>query len=268
VVEGDNEGHRFELNEPATTGTTLSIDGTSSRNTKAALPANLVGDRIVVRHHWTLEDLFPRSQFVPGPNSTVADRLMFYSPVTNTYDITYLTTVAGQTRWVQDGDATQADAGQRIFGPGEAGIFFVHPLNNAVVLSFAGIVRANDFAMPLQVGANFIGGGWPIDQSPNDRVMTVANGFTGARVPASADRFQIWKGDAGLPAPGYGTATPVEGYDSHYLYHNAGISQWVPQGSPAGTDGNNIKLFRALRGVSFNSRVGKPNYVMPQPWTP
>ena len=259
VTDGDNEGHRFELNESATTATTLSIDASSARNTQATLPASLVGDKVIVRNHWTLNSLFPKTYFVAGATSTAGDRLMFFNPAKNDYDIIFMNTVAGQRRWVLEGDVTQADAGTRILSPGEAGAFFVHPRNSPITMSFVGIVRANDFAVPLKVGTNYIGGGWPIDQSPNDRLMSVANGFTGARSSTNADRFQLWKGDIVLHA---------EGYETHFLYNFGGLTQWITDGNATFTNENDLKLFKAMRGVVFTSRLGKANYVMPNPWTP
>lgn len=127
---------------------------------------------------------------------------MFFNPAKNDYDIIFMTTVAGQRRWVLEGDTTRADVGTRILSPGEAGAFFVHPRNSPITMSFVGIVRANDFAVPLKVGTNYIGGGWPIDQSPNERLMSVTNGFTGVGSSTNADRFQLWKGDIVLHAEG------------------------------------------------------------------
>ena len=259
VTDGDNEGHRFELDEGATTATTLAIDAGNMRNTQTALPGNLVGDKIVVRAHWTLNNLFPKTYFIAGPDSVTGDRLMFFNPAANNYDIIFMATVAGQRRWVLEGDATQADAGNRILAPGEAGAFFVHPRNSPITMAFVGVVRANDFAMPLKVGSNYMGGGWPIDQSPNDRAMTVANGFTGGRSSTVADNFQFWKGDTVLHA---------EGYETHFLYNYSGFTHWQSATSPTLLSENDLKLFRAMRGVVFTSRAGKANYVMPMPWAP
>lgn len=259
ITDGDNEGHRFDVDETASTATTIAIDATSTRNTLPSLPGNLVGDKVVLRGHWTLNALFPKSYFIAGPNGTIADRLMFFNPLLNNYDIIFMTTVAGQRRWVLEGDASQADAGNRILGPGEAGAFFVHPRNNPITMSFVGVVRANDFAAPLKVGTNYLGSGWPTDQSPNDRRMTVANGFTGGRSSATADKFQLWKGDV---------VPHAEGYDTHFLYNFNSVTQWITEGNATFTNENDIKLFRTMRGVVFNSKVGKANYVMPLPWTP
>ena len=259
VTEGDNEGHRFELNESASTATTLDIDAASPRNTQATLPANLVGDRIVMRNHWTLNSLLPKSYFVPGVDSVTGDRLMFFNPTRNEYDIIFMATVGGERRWVLEGDATQADQGGRIFGAGEAGAFFVHPRNTEVNMFFVGIVRANDFVTPLKVGTNYIGGGWPIDQSPADRHMSVSNGFTGGRSSTAADRFQFWNGD---------TTSRAEGYETHFLYSNGGVSKWVKITDPTATREDDLKLFRAMRGVIITSIAGKANHINAMPWTP
>ena len=259
VTSGNNAGHRFEVNEGASTANTIAIDFTSDRNTQASLPSSLVGDKIVLRNHWTLNALFPKTYFVTGPNGTVADRLMFFNTLRNDYDIIFMTTVAGQRRWVLEGDPTQADAGERILGPAESGTFFVHPRNLPSTMAFVGIVRANDFALLLKPGPNFIGGGWPLDQSPNDRQMSVANGFTGARSSTLSDRFQMWKGDV---------STTAQGYETHFLYNASGVTQWITENNAGFLNENDIKLFRSMHGVVFTSKLGKANYVIPRPWTP
>lgn len=259
VTDGDHEGQRFDIDEAASAGGSLVVDLTSARNTQAAVPAGMVGARIVVRPHWTLNSLFPKSYFISGANSLSGDRLMFFNPAKNNYDIIFMTTVAGERRWVLEGDTTQTDVGNRILGPAEAGAFFVHPRNEPLVMSFVGIVRANDFAMPIKVGANYIGGGWPIDQSPNDRGMTLAYGFTGARSAPAADRFQMWKGD---------TTFHAEGYDTHFLYSFGGITQWTADGNPSFINENDLKLFKTMRGVVFIGVTAKPNHVVRLPWIP
>jgi len=259
VTEGDNEGHRFEVNEAACTANTIAIEPGSSRNTQTTLPSSLAGDKIVIRNHWTLNSLFPKSYFVSGTNSVTGDRLMFFNPTKNNYDLIFMASVAGQRRWVLEGDATQSDAGTRILGPSEAGSFFVHPRNSPVVMSFVGIVRANDFAVPLRAGTNYIGSGWPLDQSPNQRLMTLGNGFTGGRSSIKADRFQVWKGD---------TVDHAEGYETHFLFNFGGVTKWTAEGNPSFINEDNLMLFRSMRGVVFVSQNGKLNYIMPLPWTP
>jgi uncharacterized repeat protein (TIGR01451 family) len=271
VVDGDNEGHRFELNEASTLPSALVIDAGSGRNTKTSLPTNLVGDKIVVRYHWTLNDLFPKNHFVSGHNSFTADRLLFFNVATNNYDVIHLTLIGGNLRWVMESDAAQDDVSERILAPGESGAFYVHPRNNPILLTFVGIVRSNDFAVTLKPGSNYVGGGWPIDQSPNDRLMSVANGFTGGRSASASDRFQIWKGDAGLPAEGYDTGTtvhPLEGFDAHFLYNFGGVTKWTAVGNPSFITEDALPLFRSMRGVVFVSKNGKPDYIIPLPWTP
>jgi len=270
ITDGPSEGHRFDIDESASSATTLVIDSASKRNTLVTPSTNLVGSRLVLRPHWTLNDLFPKNYFVSGANSEQGDRLMFYNPVANTYDIIFLTLVAGQPRWVLEGDATQSDASTRILGPGEGGAFYVHPRNNPLILTIVGIVRSNDYAVRLLVGNNYLGGGWPIDQSPHERLMTVANGFTGARSSSRADQFLIWKGDIGIHTDGYdsGTNHEVEGYDTHFLYNFNGVEQWITDGNATFANENTLRLFKSTRGVIFNSRQGKNPYLMPLPWTP
>ena len=90
--------------------------------------------------------------------------------------------------------------------------------------------------------------------------MTVANGFTGARTAASSDRMLFWKGDLSAATP--------EGYVTHYLYNYNSVTQWISESNASFANQNAVKSFKALKGVVFTSRNGKPNYVMPLPWNP
>lgn len=126
-------------------------------------------------------------------------------------------------------------------------------------MSFVGIVRANDFAVPLIAGTNYIGSGWPLDQSPNQRLMTLSNGFTGGRSSSTSDRFQMWKGDS---------VDHAEGYETHFLYNFGGVTKWTAESNPSFITEDDLPLFRSMRGVVFVSKNGKLNYIMPLPWTP
>ena len=98
-----------------------------------------------------------------------------------------------------------------------------------------------------------------MDQSATSRGMLYANGFTGATSATRADRVQIWAGDA---------TSGANSYESHYLLKTATLQQWVKSGDASLANENNLPLFRSMRGVYFNSYLGKPDYVAPLPWTP
>lgn len=98
-----------------------------------------------------------------------------------------------------------------------------------------------------------------MDQSPSSRLLTVANGYTGANSATRADRILIWNGDA---------VSGTTGYLSHYLLKTASIERWVRSGDAQLTSQNNLPIFKAMRGVYFNAYVAKPLVVSPCPWTP
>lgn len=254
VVSGDHEGHRFELNEPSCTATTLAVLA-SSQNTLASLPATLAGDQIVVREHAMLGGLFPTSFFRATNNQNTADRVLFYNGATF---VTYwLLSNAGNPKWVRSGDATLASQNSRVVFPTEGQ--FVNPRTNPVSLPLAGMVRANDFACPLPAGTSLVANAWPVEQSPSIRNMFVAWGFHGTTSANTADRFQVWTGDA---SPG------SQGYDSYYLLKTATLQQWVRVGDASIANQNDATHFKSLRSAFIKSINGNAGYLMPQPWTP
>ena len=122
-----------------------------------------------------------------------------------------------------------------------------------------GGVRANPMACPLPEGGLFLGGGWPIAQSPVARKITLADGFTGSNSAPLADKIRIWKGDAT-----FGT----EGYASYFLVNTSSRKYWVAEGNASLANEDNTQLFRATRAAFMMLKVPQPTYVQPLPWTP
>ncbi len=255
VIAGDYEGHRFEVDEAQSTATSIAIDLASPRNTLPALPAGLAGAPIAARPHYTLDQVFDKTLLTASNNPSTADRVQFHNG--SGFSAYWLFLNGGNPRWVRMGDATLTDYGHRVIAPGEG--VFVQIKNGAAALTWSGYVRSNDFALPLAASANFIGGGWPLDQSPAARAMTAANGFTGSANPALADKLQLWKGDSEPNASGYA---------AYFFLLTGSYNQWTSQQNAALANQNNTLLLHSLRAGFIFSRSGNASYVMPMPWTP
>ena len=257
VYSGDNAGQRFEIDEGASTATTIALDAASTHNTLTSIPANLAGDRVVIREHHTLNDLFPSTQFTSTNDPVTADRLLFYNRGTAGYDTYWLATNGGSPKWLRIGDATLADMGGRIIDPSEG--WFTHPKGGAQTVVWNGMVRANAFATPLLAGSNFIGTGYPMDQSPAMRGISTGAGFSGNRNPLLADQLLFWKGYA---------STQAMAYFNHFLLSTGALEQWTEIGNASLTNENNLLLFKHTAGSIYKMRAPLPSYVMPMPWTP
>ena len=257
VASGTNAGQRWEVDEAASTASTIAIDLASPLNTQATLPASLAGDHIELREHLTMNDVFPPAKFHAANLSTTADRILMSAPGTGAYTIYWLFNNFGSPKWVDAGNATFADVGGTILNSCQG--VYIHPKAGAVSLVQSGQVRQNAAACPLKTGPNMISGGWPMTQSPNSRLMTVANGFTGNPNPLHADKVLFWAGD---------DTSNLEAYISHFEL-NAGGRQFLTEMSDAAlTNENGLPLFKALRANFIQSVAGKSNWVMPLPWTP
>lgn len=254
VTSGDNEGHRFEVDEALSSAGTLVLETSSPLNTLASIPATLTGDRVALYSHWSMAEWLPPSKFRATNNSASADRVMLYGGTG--FSNMWLYSNAGTPKWVND--ATLVDRGTRIIDPAEA-VMIQPRFTSAPNFVNLGVVRAHNFATPVKVGTWLVAGGYPMDQSATSRNILFANGFTGSNTASRADRIQIWVGDN---TPGAST------YDSYYLLKTSTLQQWVKTMDAGLTNQNNASLFKAMRGVFFNSVSGKPDYVMPRPWTP
>lgn len=252
VVAGDTAGHRFEVDEAATTGTVLALVGSHARDTMLTVPAGLEGDQIVVRAHQLVGDLFPAGLFANTTNPATADRLLTHTGTT--FETRWLYRNGTNPKWV--GPVGLTDQGTRVVDPGEG--VFVQPKQGAVTVWYAGQVRATPFACRLRQGLTMIGSGWPVAETPAGRIMTVPNGFTGGSTAPVADRFSIWLGDA---------TEGAQGYQSYYKLNTGSLDRWVTT-TGAITDRSTTQLFQPFRAAFMNSMQGHTAWVMPVPWTP
>lgn len=264
VTSGDNAAHRFDIVSASGASATLANDSnlqsaTAPFNTLAgALPASLAGDRVVIRRHLALNDVFPPSGFGATNDRTTADQVQVFADgqwiIYWLYDDGVL-----PARWVKTGDNTYADQGEAVLAPGQ-GLFFNNRRGPISLLAY-GEVRENKFIRPLAQGSSLVGGGYPVDQSAASRAMIT--GFYGSRDFATADSFFIWKGDE---------AIAVNGYQTYFLNNNAprlpSVIKWVKVGDASLLPRDAETLFLGDRSVFIRSKNGLNTYSIPSPWTP
>ena len=255
VIDGPQAGHRLDLDEAATTGSAVAIDGTNSRNTLTPPFTALAGATVAVRPHHTLDSVCPKSLFHATNNPSTADRVLVYQNASFRFFWLFLN--GGNPRWVLDGDSTLANAGTRVIDPCEG--LLLQPRQQNVTLLCGGLVRSNPFACPLPVGFSLRGGGWPMTQSPVQRGASTASGFSGGTNASNADRLLIWSGDA---TPG------AAGYDGHFLLRAGPFNHWTSEQNAALPNLNTSPIFQPLRGALMRARNDNRNYVMPNAWTP
>ncbi|MFN0077631.1 MAG: SdrD B-like domain-containing protein [Prosthecobacter sp.] len=259
VVAGDHAGQRFEINEATCTATSVAIDTNSPRNTLGTtIPTTLAGDRIVVREHQRLQELFAPADFTHTNSPATTDRLLFHNKLTGAFQVYWLYTNApGSPQWVDTGDAALLDAGSRVVDVCEG--LFVHPKGHPVTLVLSGYVRSNAMACPLVAGANLLGNGWPLVMNPTTRKLLPTDGFTGGNSSNVADRVQFWNQDDDPSA---------SGYTGHFLLNAGALQQWSRTADASVVNENSTGLFQALRAHFAQPRSARPNYLIPNPWTP
>jgi hypothetical protein len=255
VLSGDNAGHRFEVNEAASTANGIALDPGNALNTLTSIPASLAGDQIAVRRHNTLNSLFHKPAFNATNNPTTASRIIFYQG--GTFRFYWLFNAGGNPRWVLDGDFLLREAGNRIFAPSEG--CFIHTRNSTPTITLTGLIRSTPFATRLTSGPSLIAGGWPMEQTPLQRNYTHTAGFSGSNSSATADRLLFWSGDS---------TVGLSGYDGHFLLRTGPLNHWTTEKNSSLINQNNVQLFQPLRSVLIRSRVGLSNHVQANPWTP
>jgi hypothetical protein len=195
---------------------------------------------VVVRPHWTVQELFPSAAFTAGATSGEADRLLFFD--SGKYRVLWLLMTSAGARWVREGDAVLADAGGTVVRPGEG--LLVHVRSGSVTLPFVGQVRSWPFVQSMKAGTQLVGAGYPDASSPSQRGMST--GF------AEGSRVQLWMGDATAGSTGY---VP-------YLLQQG---EWRDS---AGLRANNTPLFHAFRAAFITTPTPITDWSQPLPWNP
>jgi hypothetical protein len=258
VISGDQVGQRYRIASATLSGTTLTLAVTSAdRFTTVAPAANLSGDLIVVREAYSFNELFPPVSFDDASTAASADNVLAYTPGLG-WQTYYLTTVGTNKRWVLSGDNTLADQGATCIEPCQG--VFIHRKDSPLTTLLVGEVRANSFACPLVAGNNLVAGGYPFDQSPNDRQWTVANGFTAGRSTDSADQINVWQADAN-------PSTVNQCYKTDFLASST-INDWVKAADSTLAPRGSVKFLEANRAVILNLKTARPNYTAPATWAP
>ncbi len=266
VTAGDLNGHRFDVLSASGGTLTLANDSNLFANAApyntvtGAIPATLAGDSIVIRRHWTLAEQFPPAAFGASDDRNSADEVQLFAE--GQWIVYWLyTDGVSAPKWVKMGDNTYADRGASILAPGQ-GMFFNNRTAVTAILAY-GEVRQNDFIRPLATGNNLVSGGYPLDQSPAGRQMTLPAGFFGSRDTATADSIFVWNGDATVGATGYVT---------YFLNSNAPRVPWVIKWARVG-DASLVSrdaelLLLGDRSVLQRSKNGLTGYKNACPWAP
>jgi hypothetical protein len=117
---------------------------------------------------------------------------------------------------------------------------------------------------------NLVGGGYPLDQSPNrvaatdvtgGRQMTTGAGFFGSRDFKTADSFYLWQGD---------TTAGVSSYTTYYLLNSTSpaVLRWVKVGDAKLTSVDAATLLSGNRSAFIRVAAARSAYTTPRPWTP
>ncbi len=267
IISGDNEGHRYDIVSANASGViTLATDSDLCAgppyNTTTSVPTNLAEDRFIVRPHQTIDDVFPVSGFTAESDSSMADRLLIHTggtpPWTNFY-------VDDPAEWKNE--TSGASASNDVLAP-EQGLF-VHPQATSGTTSILamGIVRENAFCLPLNGGYTLVAGGYPLDQSFDDRGLDgTTNNVTGSLDPSFADQIHFWDGDTNPYQESFGCYFRIEGTITELPTFN----QWSDVEDADLTNASTNKVFICDR-AAFYYRTSSTCYAehkLPLPWMP
>jgi uncharacterized protein (TIGR02597 family) len=230
ITSGSLAGHRFEINETASTANTVVLE------TETALTA---GVTLSIRPHWTLSSVFTPALFNGSDSAETADRLLLFE------EGAFVPVWLNGSTWTRDGEGVNS----HILSPGQG--LLIQPRTQALTLPVAGQVRTTAFVMPLKAGNQLTGTGYPFAQSPVQRGLNTP-AFTASAEPTTADRLRLWIGD---------TTPGASGYVSYYLKQTASGPQWTPESGEAPTSQNEAPLFQPFRATFLKTSQSHPAHV-------
>jgi hypothetical protein len=245
VTAGSHEGLSWEVDSAASTGQGVVLRGDA--------PSDLESSPVAIREHWTINELFPATLCNAGTSAWSGDRVMFFDTTTQRYKVYWLLAASEGARWVCDGDATLADAGDTIVGPADA--LMVLPKTAPITLRWSGEVRSWNFVQRLVKGYQLLGSIYPVPMSPAERGMSGAAGFVAGQDISSSDYFDQWDADR---IAGALTRT-------RYIYtHGAdAVDRWLVKNGGNSTDS---KLFSPFGAVLFTSSRRNEAWIQTPPW--
>ncbi len=258
VTSGVNVGQRWEIDEAGSTATGILLLPADERSTQPTVPVSLQGDLIAVRPHWRVMDLFPPAEYHATNSASTADQILVWDQTMSGYVTFWLANYFGQSHWHEVGVAALNDTrDSRVIGPCEG--LFARPKLGSVNASGIGQLRTWPMACPLKQGTNFIGNPFPVAQSPANRSMNVASGFTGDPNPVNSDRIYFWVGDT----------SNTTGYTTYHLLKQGSREIWKIVGSTdLITNYGTQNLFSPGSAAFINSIHGKADWVIPAPTLP
>jgi photosystem II stability/assembly factor-like uncharacterized protein len=250
------DGHRIELIENQGTTSTLIPDLTSLHTTTGGVLPAFHCDLVRVRPHWTLDEVFDRTELSSGGTSTNnADRVQLNTPNTTNFVSYWHLAFNGVDRWVLGGSTSTQSQGALAFPPDAFALVKSYGTMNRPLRTY-GLVRDHVYRQPLPAGFRYASLGHPADSSPVSAQMMAADGFVASDNPTLADRVQRWSGDL---------TTGGNAWVQHYFLA-ANPKFWRRGGTTTILNENNVLLFGRGKGLLYNLKTARPNRVVQRPW--
>lgn len=189
VAAGPHAGHRFDI--ATMNGDQVVLDLTAAHNTQSVLPESVAGERVFIRPHVTLGQVFPKDQFTSSTRSTQADQVLFYSGTV--WDTCWLLKDGSRHQWTLTTDASLSPQDGRIIPPGTG--VMVKIAGVAASSTLTGHVRTTPFLQRLAGGHHFLALPRPLNATPNQWHLNAGAGLTVSTRSSTADQLQTWAGD-------------------------------------------------------------------------
>lgn len=254
ILEGEYEGHRFDL--VSHDGRIVVLDLEGDRSTMETLPHDLDGVRVAIKPHWTLREVYRPEVFQAGRDLSDSDQILFFSD--GRFESVFLLNAPEESpaKWIATGDVMLTDQGHRILSPGMGRIVHLDETSSPVI-RLLGQVETHHRRVILRPGYQLITGVHPIDMSPGRLGLTAESGFTAHSDPAKADRIDVWRGDR---------IAHANGYDSYFLFHHGGQAPfWTDASDTHLPNESESFLLGADRAIFLQLQPDSPGYLS-VPW--
>ena len=268
IMDGVNEGARFDITSGSGTTVTLASDSNvltgppyNTVTTPTGLPAGLIGSKAAIVPHVTLDYMFPPENLLGSTSASTADKILI--PNGSGWDQYWVFDNAGTNQWVQSG-AGLTDRGSTII-PACQGFFF-HPFAKENIVASIGRVREHDFCCPYGSGHTMIAPGiLPVEGHLTPYGIGLkppADGtIQGSNNPATSDKILQWNRDGQ-------SASDQDGWCAYWFTDHTPFEQWSKTGDVSLSDYSNKQVLDPARSFMLSATVQNLDYKMEYTGTP
>ncbi len=252
ITSGDREGELLHIDSATATTVTIKDDtdlyaGPIHSTHLGAMDTSFAGGLAIIRAFDRMIELVPFGPFNAGDSVESASNILLLDR--NAQEIQTLFLNEADQQWYLEGTTTSFN--DRLVPPYEG--IFSHNRSLDILAPFelaqVGEVRTNQLNVPLKERQNLIASVYPVEQSPNSRLITIDNGFTGGNNLVFSDQIRNWAADDLDVDPNTGLFPETFVFNEIFLLNIPAFTRWIEAMDRRATDVSDMAFFEPRRAA-------------------